>query len=96
MRFGSKPHASSHTYNKKILRNAAGVKIWDMPVSLHSTLTLKLRITQRIIPVYVCMPVCQPVHTGILSTNSLPLLPSTLSFHLSLASSDTGRKKTAP
>lgn len=36
------------------------MKIRNMPVPLHCTLTLKLRITQRIIPVYVCVSVCLP------------------------------------
>ncbi len=32
----------------------------NMPVPSHCTLTVKWRITQRIIPVYVCVSVCLP------------------------------------
>ena len=46
-----------------------------MPVPLHCTLTLKLRITQRIIPVYVCVSVCLP---ACLSIHPFILLPASV------------------
>lgn len=49
----------SHTPTDTVCANTSGVKIQTLPVSLRSTLTLKLRITQRIILVYVCASVCQ-------------------------------------
>lgn len=67
-------HALTQMYT-----HTAGVKIQNMPVSVHCTLTLKLGITQRIIPVYVCVSVSLPAGLSV-----YPFIPSPNSLSLQL------------
>lgn len=74
-------HWYLHTRTYSHTHRFAGVKIWNMPVPLRCTLTLKLRITQGIIPVYVCVSVCLPV---CLSIHPFILLSSACLLHFQL------------